>query len=215
MSGKLTVKNQGNAQITLERQMAKRLALQLRRDEWAPIADSIISRMLQLIARGISPISERGRFPGYKWATKVTNLKTASRELRRLARGFGRGEAKKKATRAAKKKLDDVNAIRRNKYPFNQTDEFPNKKVRPVNLFLSGDFLSNLKWRFTDKTRVSIGFFDELSQKKEQGHRVGVNSQPKRPIIPEGREKLNPVIDREWKRALDRVLRRKLKSNRT
>lgn len=64
------------------------------------------------------------------------------------------------------------------------------KKLRPVNLKLSGKFLKNLKHRVvSEKTGfgVSIGFRDKTSYKKERGHREKANNQAFRPIIPQAK----------------------------
>lgn len=71
------------------------------------------------------------------------------------------------------------------------------KKLRPVNLTLSGKFLESLKGT-AEKVRngyaAVIGFSDKKSQKKEQGHREGANGQAERPIIPQSGEKFSQVI---------------------
>jgi len=83
---------------------------------------------------------------------------------------------------------------------YKNPDRYPGgrKGRRPVNLKLTGKFLKSLLARSTAGRRGSafaeVGFSDGLSQKKEQGHREGANTQPKRPIIPEGREKFNARI---------------------
>lgn len=58
------------------------------------------------------------------------------------------------------------------------------KSLRPVNLNLKGDFLDSLEYKILADKTVSIGFYDSLSKKKEQGHREGANGQAVRPIIP-------------------------------
>ena len=88
-------------------------------------------------------------------------------------------------------------------YPDKIMKHFPKKRRRPVNLNLSGKFLSKLsskvetqkrKFGLVTKRRVRIGFFDQLSKKKEQGHREGANGQPKRPIIPTRSESFSKRI---------------------
>jgi hypothetical protein len=81
-----------------------------------------------------------------------------------------------------------------NKYPGNR------KPQRPVNLFLTGDFLNDLKSRNTKTTTgyVPVILFEtKESQDKELGHRTGWNGQPKRPIIPDQRrnEQFAKVIE--------------------
>ena len=86
------------------------------------------------------------------------------------------------------------------------------KPARPVNLKLTGAFLNDLIFRIVrgTKPRIVIFFRTNLSNLKESGHREGVNSQPKRPILPQGNEDFTPGIhkdaDRELQKGLDRDL---------
>lgn len=94
------------------------------------------------------------------------------------------------------------------KYPANQKNNYPDKKQRPVNLTLSGEFLSALSSRIIKnnakgKFPVEVGYILKnkgkvSASKKEEGHREGVNGQPKRPTIPQGDEqfaaKLQKII---------------------
>ena len=85
-------------------------------------------------------------------------------------------------------------------YPYNVKDSFPDKKITPVNLKLSGDFLDNLDFKQQDtqtQNTSEIGFFDQTSIDKELGHRTGHNKQGKRPIIPIGSEQIAVSIQRE------------------
>lgn len=63
------------------------------------------------------------------------------------------------------------------------------KSSSPVNLRLSGQQLGALGSRVSSSkggnASVVVGYNDSLAKKKEQGHREGVNSQPKRPTIPD------------------------------
>lgn len=87
----------------------------------------------------------------------------------------------------------------KNKYPASVKKNYPGKRDRPVNLTLSGDFLKGL-----DSEPIStrsgfatdIGYFDESEALKEQGHREGVHSQPKRPTIPKRGETFAQRIQR-------------------
>lgn len=79
--------------------------------------------------------------------------------------------------------------------------EFPDKKVRPVNLFLSGEMLSEL-----DHTRlkngVQIGFHraSKRSKDKAETHNYGTGSVPKRKFLPvDSKDELNVSIMREIK----------------
>lgn len=82
------------------------------------------------------------------------------------------------------------------------------KPRKPVNLKLSGDFLKNLDVKTSaGKTPTVIIYLkDRLSKLKERGHRVGANTQPKRPIIPAQNEKFSRPILTQFNRALSRLL---------
>jgi hypothetical protein len=99
-----------------------------------------------------------------------------------------------------------------NKYPGDR------KAKRPVNLELTGEFLNSLeaktvKGRFGEDTEV--GYFNQESKDKEQGHREGHNGQLKRPTIPEGNEELAIKVERAveevYVERLEEVIRKDLK----
>lgn len=75
------------------------------------------------------------------------------------------------------------------KYPGKRLRKLFRKRNRPVNLFLSGDFIRSLIHLKNKVTRQGvypvIGYSDDLSKRKESGHREGVHGQPKRPTIPD------------------------------
>lgn len=101
-------------------------------------------------------------------------------------------------------------------YPNNVRYKYPDKRQRPVNLFLSGKFLNDLKFKiFQGKygMGVEIGYYSTLSSKKEEGHAIGWNGQPKRPTIPQGKQTFSPRIQRiiltAFKQAISRVVKGK------
>src|SRR3990172_7007641 len=63
------------------------------------------------------------------------------------------------------------------------------KKLRPVNLTLTGEMLNNLKHRASG-TSIVVGYDENSEIKKEQGHREQANGQAFRPTIPEGKERI-------------------------
>lgn len=73
--------------------------------------------------------------------------------------------------------------IDQSKYPNTPTikRQFPQKKVRPVNLFLSGDYLSEFTYRIVSKG-VELGFISpsRLTRKKFETHNEG-----KHPHVPQ------------------------------
>jgi hypothetical protein len=85
------------------------------------------------------------------------------------------------------------------------------KPARPVNLWLSGDFLDSLVARVkgTRKPTITIGFDSQESNRKESGHREGANGQLERPIIPEGSETFSKGVLVEIQKFLARKFDRK------
>lgn len=83
---------------------------------------------------------------------------------------------------------------------YKNPDKYPGdrKPKRPVNLWLSGDFISSLDAKeFPAKHGyVTEIFYKGDQDKKESGHREGVNGQPKRPTIPQGDEQFVVAIQR-------------------
>lgn len=97
------------------------------------------------------------------------------------------------------------------KYPAKVQNKFPDKRARPVNLTLSGQFLKSLVsygvTRGANKF-LFVGFNNLLAELKELGHREGVNGQPSRPIIPEqGKEDFIAPLRRFLEDAFKVILR--------
>jgi hypothetical protein len=78
-------------------------------------------------------------------------------------------------------------------YPKNVRKKFPDKRNRPVNLFLSGDFLESIKASGRNLI-VKIEITGSKNKLKEQGHRERAGGQPARPIIPSENEEFNATI---------------------
>ena len=164
--------------------------------------------MLSLISKGISPILGWGRFPEYKNVKQLNSLRRNGKSLRALRKAGSGNQARIRRALSQNKRNQEK---ARKGYPYSVQKTFPNKKPRPVNLFLSGDFLSNLTYalgRVGKKQLITIGFFDELSKKKESGHRVGVNGQPKRPIIPDSTESFSQIIKLDILKIMKDVIKR-------
>lgn len=161
------------------------------------IADTIKNRMLSMISKGLSPIEGAGRFPEYLAAGRKSATATQNRQLKakaRIAASIAK-RASKSGLRARSRTFrhraasfrSTARASQRglfNSYPFNVLKDFPNKRLRPVNLFLSGKFLKSLQSVFRANT-ITLRFNTKLSKDKELGHREGANGQPKRPILPD------------------------------
>lgn len=115
-------------------------------------------------------------------AEKKTSL-AANREIQR--------EFKNKFLNLISKGISPINGEARftgyknpKKYPASK------KRPRPVNLKLSGKFLREFSVTLKRFNVLEYGFFSQYGKNLEEGHRIGQNSQLKRPIIPQGNEKL-------------------------
>ena len=172
------------------------------------IGFTVRQRMLNLISKGISPIDGAGRFPEYKAAKGLRTLRNITRSARANARSSGRSRAVLARARQKKTRLERG-------YPYS-TKEYRSgaKKARPVNLFLTGKFLSELAFGFGSagkKMRIAVGFFTPYGKKLEKGHREGANGQPKRPIIPTGNQRFNETIRLDILRLLREAVRKATK----
>lgn len=167
----------------------------LGKETMAVIGDAVIGEMKSMISRGISPIEGAGRFPEYK--AKKDARPPAGRRVNRSKR---RVKTKPKG------------------YPYSVQGKFPGKRPRPVNLFLSGKFLSLLKKLITPRdngsARLEIGFEDSKAVKMEEGHRTGWLGQGKRATIPQGREQFAQRIQQVIKQTLNQSLEKFLKVKR-
>ena len=180
------------------------------------IADAVIKGMLDLISKGISPIEGNGRFPAYKWAAFRNALKKEKSSINKALKQnkkalFKFRRMNQRQLLVAQKEMNRKSLGSSGQgYPFSVQDKYPGKKPRPVNLFLSGAFLSSLKANITGaagNVGIEIGFFPGSKDAegveaylKEQGHREGANTQPERPIIPIGTEDFAQTIQNSiWK----------------
>ncbi len=207
-------KRDGGKQIRdfLKAEMAT-LAKGINKETAEAIGDAVIEEMKSMVAKGISPIEGEGRFPEYKAVTEIRGLK----------------EFKKKSPKSSRSREDAGRLIRARTsrgYPYSVQDKFPGKKPRPVNLTLSGKFLSKLKKFISgqagQKIKIEVGFADDkvrsgTSNKyvsvidMEKGHREGANGQLKRPIIPERNEnferRIQVAIEKSFATALAKYYR--------
>ena len=186
--------------------LARSLAL-MKNEQKIEVGNAIIDEMKTVIAKGLSPIHGRGRFPAYKNAGLIKD--TIANAKKDLSNSKAYKGLKGKKRQKFKEELFGAHTEKiKNAYPFSVQKEFPNKKIRPVNLYLSGEFLKNLKAK-VEKRILLIGFFDEPWSLYEEGHREGVKGQPRRPIIPQGRERFSQSVHRRLVKALQEVFDKK------
>lgn len=174
------------------------------------IGFAVVDAILDLVAKGISPIEGQGRFPAYKWAAIRNQLrkesKAISKELSYVKKQLqGRRRLNQRQLLTFQKERNRREQGQAGaRYPFTAEAIAAGKKPRPVNLRLHGDFLEALRSQVVGTMGsygLEIGFFPGSRDRKgveawvkEQGHREGANGQPSRPIIPVGTEEFAQVI---------------------
>lgn len=191
---------------------------------------AVRQRMLELISRGISPIEGRARFPEYKNVTKLRRNKTINRLQRKQisanrrtikalsSQGAGRGALAKKLRADNRTLRGGKRAAKGSGYPYN-TPQYRagTKRPRPVNLYLTGDFLRALALSVktvADRALVEIGWWDPKQAIKEKGHREGAGGQPKRPTLPGRGERWAQVIQLDIMKVLREAVSKAAKSAR-
>lgn len=98
-------------------------------------------------------------------------------------------------------------------YPYDVMKDFPNKKVRPVNLELSGDMLDALEVKALD-SGLRVGIFDSKQREKAEKHNDGDSTKniPRRHFWPtrEGEEfavSIQRAIKDFYSDLLDKIIR--------
>ena len=135
------------------------------------VGPPVVQKMLEAIAKGLSPVYGFGRFEEYVGIGR-------QRRTRKLAKALRKGGAPKKA-RSLTSSLGKP-------YPLSVQHKFPNKKVRPVNLSLNGKMLSYLGARFSNGS-LEIGIFDKDQALLASYHQDGTPDMPQRRFIPSGK----------------------------
>lgn len=88
--------------------------------------------------------------------------------------------------------------------------KYPGKRkpARPVNLELTGQMLSSLRYRINQaKLTITLFYAGAKAKKKELGHREGANGQPRRPSLPLDNENLNARIAKRIREVIAKALR--------
>lgn len=160
-------------------------------DQAKKLGQDVVREMKDMISKGISPIQSVGRFPEYKAVTTSRQQKGAAKSLRDSARD-AEGKAQAKGLQASAREMGSKAAeTLRKGYPANVQHKHPDKRARPVNLYLTGEQMKALSFSLVKRksgTIPAINYLTEEALLKEQGHREGVGGQPKRPTIPQGTE---------------------------
>jgi hypothetical protein len=132
------------------------------------VGPPVVKKMLEAIAKGLSPVYGFGRFDEYVGIGR-------QRRVKKIAKALRKGGAKNKS----KAVLSSVGKP----YPLSVQYKFPNKKVRPVNLSLNGKMLSHLSARFGNGA-LQIGIFDKDQALLASYHQDGTDVMPQRRFIP-------------------------------
>lgn len=135
------------------------------------------------------------------------NLITQIYKATDMKKIFNRAEMKRIGDLVVEEMLSDTEAGRSPltgaAFPaYKNPKKYPGKKKpsRPVNLRLTGQFLQSLKYQIVEarnRIGLEIGFSNRLAALKELGHRNGANRQPKRPLIPRGKQRLREGINKK------------------
>jgi len=143
------------------------------------LGTEVLEEVLDEVSIGKSPVKGQGRYPGYK-----VDRASAS--------------ARKRKTPRSNRKVASMSADN-SFYPNSVKDKFPGKQKRPVNLKLSGKFLSKVNWKRI-KGGVELGLMSrsEKLRKMFETHNDGSHRHvPRRAIIPTGMgEKFTAKISR-------------------
>lgn len=118
-------------------------------------------------------------------------------------RGFGRFEAYKAQSRNRGGKKTG--------YPYNVQTKFPGKKVRPVNLELSGDMLDALDYKNV-RDGIELSIYKKAEAEKAKTHQQGTDLVPQRRFIPstKGEQFITSItvsIKKMFVEALDKIIR--------
>ena len=123
------------------------------------------------VARGLSPVRGVGRFPAYAVQRKTAQ----ARHIKKSLSGSRRKSINSKISNAK----DSL-------YPRTVKDKFPDKKDRPINLYLDGTFLSNIGYNWT-KLGIEYGLQSDrkLMVDMFQTHNNGTHKDvPQRKFVP-------------------------------
>jgi len=163
-------------------------------------------------------------------SVKITlkGFKETEKRLRKLTKPLNKGQAKNLANTIKDGMLAEIlsgtspisgkgpyKAYRGSYRKRIQAGRLGSKQLSPVNLQLSGDFLSDLKALAVKDPKGGfssiVGYFTKLSRAKESGHREGVNKQAKRPTIPIGNERFNNKISKLIIQGIDAAIQKILR----
>jgi hypothetical protein len=147
------------------------------------VGEFVVRASLENIAMGISPVRGYGRFPAY--------VADDMMRIQRKKLGKGAKTVKEKYYQKARnaRVRARIEELKANYYPFSAMHKFTNKKLRPVNLKLSGDFLSKLDFKVGGQRSLWVGLYNATAKQKLmfETHNEGTHQfVPQRKFLPTG-----------------------------
>lgn len=150
------------------------------------IGKTVVKAMKEFIEAGRSPIAGGSRFVGYKAVEGQKTLRAISKSIRNQAKSDSATKAQKAQLRTVNKSIKkQTDELKKKGYPYSKMEEFPDKKVRPVNLALTGDMIRALTFTILSRG-VEIGIKDKKQALKAETHNDGTQPGrvPRRQFIP-------------------------------
>lgn len=150
------------------------------------IGNAVKDGIYDATSKGLSPIRGFGRFEGYKAMEDAKALRKKASKL---------SNSRIKATASSERRRRDKASSLRSKagrveqhgYPLSVQDKFPDKKVRPVNLRLSGKMLEAIRFQFSRaKKQVRFYLVGKEANEKAETHNEGTQEPnvARRPFLP-------------------------------
>lgn len=136
----------------------------------AKLGRKMHDEILDMVEKGISPVSGEGRFKAYQVDREVSNVNRSASSAKRLG-----AENVAKRERARSKRTSQ----RKDLYPNSVKKKYPSKQRRPVNLKLSGDMLDAL-WFKGISGGIKIGLIAATERIKTIFRAHNDQSDPKR-----------------------------------
>lgn len=138
----------------------------------------VVDASKEAINSGLSPVRGVGRFAPY-----------VAEDFRKFM-NKQKLKGKSEGAKAQRKNISNRTKLDIKKlYPYSIQKKFPAKLLRPVNLELSGDFLSKLSWKTVSPAVIKVGMYgmSEKQRKMFETHNEGTHKHvPQRKFLPTG-----------------------------
>lgn len=154
------------------------------------IGETLEKEIIESIERGVSPVKGEGRYKKYSQSYRdaLQNKSTFWKDDQGRTRAVSKGD--KNTNRFIKNRNDKL---------------YEGKRVRPVNLTVTGKLLESFKVKISKGLRVITLVFED---EKAEYHNDGTNTIPKRRMLPTGNnEQFSLRIQNQLFKAVNRALR--------